>query len=57
MEELAKRLAKECREIVQDVLYEWERGDAEREFYAVILAGLKDVLSRNQELRGSASSE
>ena len=39
----AHRIARACTVVVEPVLYEWERGDVEREFEAVILAGLEEL--------------
>jgi hypothetical protein len=39
---LAIRLARACRSIVQACLREEEWGEADREFYLVILEGLED---------------
>ena len=39
---LAIRLARQCRHIIQAVLREEERGDADREFYLVIRQGLEE---------------
>jgi hypothetical protein len=35
-----KRIARKCRHVIEDALYEWELGEVEREFFEVILAGM-----------------
>lgn len=42
-EKLAQRMARACRLVIEDVLYQWEVRDAEEEFYKVILAGLQEA--------------
>jgi hypothetical protein len=42
--EIAMRLARQCREIVQTALREEEWADAEEEFRWVILAGLNEAV-------------
>jgi hypothetical protein len=37
-------LARKCRRVIQAILREAERGDADREFYLIILEGLEDLL-------------
>jgi hypothetical protein len=41
--EIAMRLARECRELIQACLREEEWADAEEEFRWLILAGLKQI--------------
>jgi hypothetical protein len=48
-EQLAMRLAKECRIIIQACLREEEWLDAEEEFRWVILAGLKELQSPSEQ--------
>jgi len=42
-EELARRMARKCRRIVEGVLYEWEAPEAEHEFYEAILEELQAI--------------
>lgn len=42
LHEAAKRMARLCRHVVEDALYEWELGEVEREFFEVILAGMSE---------------
>jgi hypothetical protein len=36
--------ARKCRHVIQAILREEERGDADREFYLIILEGPEDLL-------------
>jgi hypothetical protein len=36
-------LARKCRRVIQAILREEERGDADREFYLIIRKGLEDL--------------
>jgi hypothetical protein len=45
LKDLARRLARECREIIQSCLREEEWLDAEDEFARVILTGLSEATS------------
>jgi hypothetical protein len=36
-------LARKCRHVIQGILREEERGDADREFYLIIRKGLEDL--------------
>lgn len=42
-EELARRMARKCRRIVEGILYEWEAPEAEHEFYEAILEELQTI--------------
>jgi hypothetical protein len=53
--EIAVRLARQCREIIQTCLREEEWLDAEEEFRWVILAGLNEVAAREKITSPNAS--
>jgi hypothetical protein len=44
LRDAAERIARACRFVVDPLLYEWEKGDCQREMEAVILAGLEEML-------------
>lgn len=43
LEQKAKELARECRQVIQNALLIWEWRDAEEEFCRVILAGMQEL--------------
>jgi hypothetical protein len=52
--QIAIRVARQCREVIQTCLREEEWADAEEEFRWLILAGLREL--DEQRARGAASS-
>jgi hypothetical protein len=44
---LAQRMARACRHVIEDVLYEWEVKNVEQEFFELILEGLKEAVDGN----------
>lgn len=44
MDKLARKLAKQCRDVVEPVLYGWEVKEVEQEFQELILAAFKELL-------------
>jgi hypothetical protein len=47
--DMAIRLARACRNVIQAVLREEEWGDADREFTQIIRQGIEDLLRREQQ--------
>jgi hypothetical protein len=43
LHDAASRMARQLVQVIEGVLYQWEVGDAEDEFFEVILAGLTEL--------------
>jgi hypothetical protein len=43
LHQLAIRLARQCRHVIQAVLRDEEKGEADRSFYEIIRSGLEDA--------------
>jgi hypothetical protein len=51
LHDAAQRIARACRFVVEPVLYQWECGDVEQEFLAVVLAGLEEIEAQRRNTR------